>query len=700
MPQGDAISVLFTLQAVLSAILCLLLVSFLHRLDQSFLRHWALSVAAVTFYAVITSLTLYLAGTDQLTDLLASILSTVAVATLALHLAWLILGAWEASYADSASKTLQAIMLGGCLILAVGGSLLFELLGTGEGWREQTPLSPRHLITGLAFIGTAVGLKRSLDDSGLVSAWLAPAAFFLFGLHQLALAWFANWQPGVALFLADSALIHGLGLPLQVLIGYSIIIWMLEIERRRSNRALDNAERARERLVHFHMHDPVTGLPNRRQLQDQLSEEIQRASEKHVKVAVIAIGLHRFNIVAQALGWQKTDHLMRELAARLRQESPDNSILGRVGERDFLLILPGVTKPDSTIDQVRRLMTTCAKPLTINEQEVFLNLSAGVCLAPDHEIDAVALINMAQQAQMDAAERGDTLVIHETTGPVTRPHDLLQLERELRSAVSEEQFMLYFQPLISIKMRRISGFETLLRWQHPERGLLTPGSFLQEAVRLGVLDELEDQILAQSLSQLAEWQQDLSLPSITVSINLSAQRFQQPDLAKKIKTMCKRYKINPVDLHLEITESTAMQDFEAGLSTIAQLRALGCKVCLDDFGTGYSSLAHLRRLEVDYVKLDRSFITNVERDPHERDMIRAVVDLIHSLGMTVLAEGVETRQQLGYLLHCRVDVVQGFLLGKPAPAHVYQSALDETQLVFGPDTNPGAEPDNDKPAAQ
>ncbi|MGY6587940.1 MAG: putative bifunctional diguanylate cyclase/phosphodiesterase [Wenzhouxiangella sp.] len=698
MPQGDAITVLFTLQAVLSLILCLLLVSFLRRFDQSFLRHWALSVAAVTLYAVITSVSLHLASTDQLTGLLADILSTAALAAIALHLAWLMLGAWEASYTDTASTTAQVLVLGGCLVAAIGGALLFGLPGSGEGWRDQTPLSPRHLLAGLAFMGTALGLKRALDDSGLVSAWLAPAAFFLFGLHQVMLAWFASWQPEVGLFLAESALIHGLGLPLQVLIGYSIIIWMLEIERRRSDRAMDNAERARERLVHFHMHDPVTGLPNRRQLQDQLSEEVQRASEKHVKVAVVAIGLHRFNIVAQALGWQKTDHLMRELAARLRREAPHNSVLGRVGERDFLLILPGITKPASTIDRVRRLIDACAKPLNVNEQEVFLNLTAGVCLAPDHEIDAVALVNMAQQAQMDAAERGEVLVIHETTGPVTRPHDLLQLERELRSAVTDGQFLLYFQPLISIKMRRISGFEALLRWQHPERGLLTPGSFLQEAVRLGVLDELEDQILAQSLSQLAEWQQDLSLPSITVSINLSAQRFQQPDLVKKIKTMCKRYKVNPVDLHLEITESTAMQDFEAGLSTIAQLRALGCKVCLDDFGTGYSSLAHLRRLEVDYVKLDRSFITNVERDPHERDMIRAVVDLIHSLGMTVLAEGVENRQQLGYLLHCRVDVVQGFLLGKPSPAHVYQSALDETQLVFGPDTNPGPDQDDSQPA--
>ena len=221
-------------------------------------------------------------------------------------------------------------------------------------------------------------------------------------------------------------------------------------------------------------------------------------------------------------------------------------------------------------------------------------------------------------------------------------NDLLNLERELRLGVQENQFCLYFQPLISLRERRITGFETLLRWKHPERGILTPGSFLQEAVRLGVLDELEDQILDQALSQLAEWQNELSLPAISASINLSAQRFQQADLADKPGPSVQGKKRSTrKTFNLEITESTAMDDFEAGLNTISKLQSLGCKVCLDDFGTGYSSLAHLRRLQVDYVKLDRSFITNLERDPQERSLTRAIVDLIHSLGMTVLAEGVE-----------------------------------------------------------
>ena len=344
--------------------------------------------------------------------------------------------------------------------------------------------------------------------------------------------------------------------------------------------------------------------------------------------------------------------------------------------------MPNAGERKRAIERSRRLLNAGSRPVKHQDLELFVHLSGGLCFAPDDDIDAIALIKAAQQAQMRAAARGELLQVHRRQNENTEPHDLLTLEREMRRGVREGQFRLHYQPLISIRQRRITGFESLLRWQHPERGLLTPGSFLQEATRLGILDELEDQIFEQALMQLSEWQNELSLPPISVSVNLSAQRFQQPDLAVKLADLCDRHKVDPADLHLEITESAAMHDFEAGLATIGRLRELGCEVCLDDFGTGYSSLAHLRRLQVDYVKLDRSFIANIERDQHERDMTRAIVDLIHSLGMTVLAEGVENRQQLGYLIQCRVDVVQGFLMGRPQPATELRGALERPQLIL------------------
>lgn len=669
-------------QAGFGVLLGLLLLVFLIEFRHQFLRHWALSCAALALYHGASGLTLVLldtgAGAGQVARMSAAAMPVMAC----LHVLWLLLGAWEAIALRSIGRWQSAGLLVLGLGLGFGLAAVFSL-APANGWLHQNLLlSPLHALIALAFLVSAIMLWRTTRLISPISSLLAPTAFALYGIYLAVVAFQASWLPQTALFLVDSIALVLVGFMLQILIGYSIIIWMLEIERKRSSRARSLAETAEQRLVHFRMHDPVTGLPNRRQLQDDLSAAVRAASVRRDRVAVLAIGIHRFKLLSQALGWHKTDALLRKLAQRLTAAAPGNAVIGRIGERDFVLILSSVGHRDRAEEHARRILNAGTQPIEQDGQELFLSLSGGLCFTPDDEIDAVALINMAQRAQMRAVSAGESLVLHRSESSSTQPHDLLQLERELRQGVRESQFSLYYQPLVSIRQRRISGFEALLRWHHPERGTLTPGSFLQEAVRLGVLDELEDQILDQALSQLHEWQKDLSLPPISVSINLSAQRFQQPDLPIKLAQLCKDKKVDPADLHLEITESTAMEDFEAGLNTIAQLRRMGCKVCLDDFGTGYSSLAHLRRLQVDYVKLDRSFMSNLERDQHERDLTRAIVDLIHSLGMTVLAEGVENRQQLGYLIHCRVDVIQGFLLGKPLEAAAWRGALERPQLVF------------------
>lgn len=682
MHQTDLMIAIQAGQAAFALLLALLLLVFLVEFRHRFLRHWAMSCVALGLYHGAAGLTLLLVEQSGQLSEPARLISATRPLMASLHVLWLLLGAWEAVTLRNIDRWRSAGLV--ILALTLGGSLaaLFSFAPVDGQLHQMMLFSPLHGLVALAFLVSAVMLWRSLQSIAPISSRLAPAAFALYGTYLAVAAFQTSWLPGTALFLVDSVPMISAGFMFQLLIGYSIIIWMLEIERRRSSKARSQAENAEQRLIHFRMHDPVTGLPNRRQLQDHLSAAVRAANSRRNRVAVLAIGIHRFSLLSQALGWQKTDELLRKLAQRLQAVAPGSTVIGRIGERDFLLILSSIGHRDRAEELAQRILTAGAQPINQDGQELFLSLSGGLCFAPDDEIDSVALINMAQQAQMRAVSAGERLVLHRPEGSRSEPHDLLQLERELRQGVRENQFTLFYQPLVSIRQRRISGFEALLRWHHPERGTLTPGSFLQEAVRMGVLDELEDQILDHALSQLFEWQQDLSLPPTSVSINLSAQRFQQSDLPIKLAQLCQKKKVDPSDLHLEITESTAMEDFEAALSTIAQLRQMGCKVCLDDFGTGYSSLAHLRRLQVDYVKLDRSFIANLERDPHERDLTRAIVDLIHSLGMTVLAEGVENRQQLGHLIHCRVDVIQGFLLGKPLEAGAWRGALDRPQLVF------------------
>jgi diguanylate cyclase len=669
-------------QAVFSLILAGLLLAFVLEFRHLFLKHWAMSCLAMALYFASSAAIMELFYDDTGQQSVPPALTAFSLSMGYLHVIWLVIGAWEAVTDRAVRQWLQPTLIILALGVGIATVIAVPLIIESDTLRQLLRYTLLHAVTGLAFVISAVMLWRSLREFRLLSSRLVPLAFGSYGIFQLHASGISTWIPPGSHYLSHSPWVSLLGFLLQILIGYSMIIWLLELERRRSTQAHSKAQSAEERLVHFHMHDPATGLPNRRQLQDQLVTEVGNATEKRNRVAVLVIGIHRFKLITQALGWHETDRLVRKLTTRLAQHTPADAVIGRIGERDFLVILPNAGTRERAREKARKMIEASSKPIIHNGQEIFLSLSGGLSVAPDHEIDAVALIDLAQQAQMRAAASGSVLAMHQGHKDSDAPHDLLQLERELRRGVAEGQFVLYFQPLVNLRQRRITGFETLLRWNHPKRGVLTPGSFLQEAVRLGVLDELEDQILKQALGQLAEWQNNLSLPPISVSINLSAQRFQQPDLAEKLADLCATMNVDPADLHVEITESAAMHNFEAGLNTIAHLRELGCKVCLDDFGTGYSSLAHLRRLQVDYVKLDRSFISNLERDPRERDLTRAIVDLIHSLGMTVLAEGVETRQQLGYMIQCRVDVVQGFLMGVPRPIEDYLNALDRPQLIF------------------
>lgn len=669
-------------QAVFGLVLSGLLLAFLSEFRHQFLRHWALSALAMACYFgfAATAMGLYMADAGDRPA--RHIVSTLSLIMGYLHAAWLILGAWEAVTAKTVRAQRQALLIAAAIGAGILSIVIVPLSPDMAAVRLLLRVTVLHTVIGVAFLATAYMLWRALMGFGQISSRLTPLAFVSYGLYLLLVGFASAWMTSTGQRLPLIEYIGLLGMLFQVMVGYGIIIWLLELERRNTVTARDRAQTAQNRLAHFSMHDIATGLPNARQLQNQLSAEVRAASGKRNRVGVLAISINRFKLLSQALGWQETDRLIRGLAKRLREIAPPDSILGRLGDRDFVLIMPNIGERRRAIERARGLLDRGSRPVKQKNQELFVHLSGGLCFAPDDDIDTIALIKAAQQAQMRAAARGELLEVHRRQKEKAEPNDLLTLEREMRQGVREGQFCLHYQPLIGIRQRRIVGFESLLRWQHPERGLLTPGSFLQEAIRLGILDELEDQIFQQALVQLSEWQHELSLPPISMSINLSAQRFQQPDLAVKLADLCRQHKINPDDLHLEITESAAMQDFEAGLATIGSLREFGCKVCLDDFGTGYSSLAHLRRLQIDYVKLDRSFIANIERDPHERDMTRAIVDLIHSLGMTVLAEGVENRQQLGYLLQCRVDVVQGFLMGRPQPTTELRGALERPQLIL------------------
>lgn len=673
-------------QGLASLLLAVLLWLFLRSRRQRYLLQLALSFSALTVSLIGGAVSLALSQHGDPLGLPRQLFSLVALTALPPHLIWLWLGIHGGIRLKSfrIRREPQRIIAGACagllLALLAGWLAARGLTGPAHGVRYAIP----YLLGGATYIALSLVMFRARSQATefQISPLVAVLSFGAYGLHLVYSAGLTTWMVVQETFLPHSQYVGLVGLLLLMTIALSSVIWLLETEQRRVSSARDQARAAERRLLYFRTHDPATGLPNRRQMQDLLGREILNLRDKpESQIGILALGLHRFKVVSEAMGWRQTEDLVRELTRRIRDRQPQRFLLGRTGERDFLILMPDIRRRERAIAHATSILKHVRQPFKHNGHELVLKASGGLSFAPDDATTAADLIQYAERAQIQAAAGGDDLLLHRSRTDQPEPRDMLQVESELRRAHKRKQFKLFYQPLISIRQRCIIGFEALLRWEHPERGLLNPAYFLQDASALGVLDELEEQLFDSAVAQLADWHADLALSPVTVSINVSPQRFVQPDLPDRLSEICARHGVSPEFVNLEITENSAISDFEAGLETIGRLRERGIKVSLDDFGTGYSALAHLQRLKVDYVKLDRSFITGIEGDDRQLALTHAIVELIHSLDMQVVAEGVETREQLGYMIKCRVDFVQGFLLGKPLPAAAYRDMLEKRHIT-------------------
>ncbi|MEE4639813.1 MAG: bifunctional diguanylate cyclase/phosphodiesterase [Wenzhouxiangella sp.] len=666
-------------QGLAALVLAGLFWMFLRSLEHHFLRQLALAFTALSLHLGFSAISLLLLTQGSVVPGLKESLLFAEIMTFLAFLAWLVMGMRSGLEQKPIAPEIEQRVLGATVLAGAVIGAGWMLVETSSAGANILRISIPYGIAAIVFLHLGLHMNRVRQGApGLISPVLGTAAFVLASLLMIYssavnLAFDSSVRPMFhAPFLSLISLMN-LGL-----IGLSIVIWLLENERERTRTARVKALSAEQRLLYFRTHDAATGLPNQRQVENLLSQEILLTrSNPHRRVAILALGIHRFKAVSEAVGWHRTEDMMRDLTRRIRDKLPERFVLARTGERDFIILMPNIRRRQDAVGHAEKILARLRLPFHHDKQELFLKVSGGMSIGPDHSDDAAVLLNQAHRAQLQSASAGAELIQHQASSMESGPADLIHREAELRQACRDGQFIVHFQPLISIRKRSVAGFEALLRWNHPTRGILTPDHFLQDAVSLGVLDEMEDQIFAQVLDQLAEWHRDLALAPVSVSINISADRFQQPDLPDKLVDMCRVRGISPGYVDLELTESAAITDFEAGLDSIQRLREQGFKISLDDFGTGYSSLAHLQRLRVDYVKLDRSFVQGIEHDHQQLALTRAIVELIHSLGMEVLAEGVETRSQLGHLLQCRVDYVQGYLLGRPQPAKTYQTLLEQ-----------------------
>ena len=430
---------------------------------------------------------------------------------------------------------------------------------------------------------------------------------------------------------------------------------------------ITDRKHSEEELLQRATHDELTHLPNRRLFTERLEAALGIIGRTNGQLAVVFLDLDRFKRVNDSLSHLIGDSLIKLVAIRLQECLRTDDFVARLGGDEFIMMLPAVRSMENSVVVAEKILSVFKTPFEINGQALTMNVSMGISLFPSDGEDAESLITHADAAKRLAklSGRGNYQFYRSDMTQAARLQ--LDLERDLHKALELGQLQLYYQPQYDILQDVLTGVEALLRWQHPTRGFVPPSEFIPVAEESGLIVVIGNWVLQEACRQLAEWQQASAL-RFRVAINVSAIQFQRHDLVDNVRRMLEKYNLEARWLEVEMTESLIMRDVADSAKQLERLRELGVGVAVDDFGTGYSSLAYLQRLPIDRLKVDRAFIKDLAGDPDTTPLVQAVVVLAHALGMKVVAEGIETPEQLGILRSLKCEIAQGYLLGRPMPA--------------------------------
>ncbi|MHB0817926.1 putative bifunctional diguanylate cyclase/phosphodiesterase [Stutzerimonas stutzeri] len=422
-----------------------------------------------------------------------------------------------------------------------------------------------------------------------------------------------------------------------------------------------------ERLRYLSHFDELTGLGNRTLLKERLQSACERGRHSSHGLAVLYIDLDRFKILNESLGHEVADRLLCEVSRRLSHTFSSANTIARLSGDEFVVVLEAYGSLSNLAHGGSRLLSRIGKPIVVDGQELVLGASIGVSLMPDNARDATTLLLQANMAMRHAKHLGGNTLQFFTERLRVPSLENLKLENQLRRAIDEGQLEVFYQPRLNLVEDRLDAAEALVRWHHPQQGLLAPGYFIALAEETGLIIPLGEFVLRQACRQARQWQQD-GLAEIRVSVNLSVKQLRQGNFVSLVRQVLEDTGLPAQMLELELTESQLLDDIDNAINISRQLRALGVKLAIDDFGTGYSSLSYLKRFPVDFVKIDRSFISELEQFGEDAAIVRAIIAMVHSLELKVVAEGVETQAQMDFLKEQRCDEIQGYLISRPVPA--------------------------------
>ena len=445
-----------------------------------------------------------------------------------------------------------------------------------------------------------------------------------------------------------------------------------DLERANQNLEQEIVERQQigQKLEYNALHDPLTDLPNRTLLMERLEQVIKRIRrEENYLCAVLFIDLDRFKIINDSLGHQIGDLLLIAIAQKLTSIVRETDTIARLGGDEFIALLEPITQINDAIDIAERIIEELRLPFYLEKRQVFTAASIGIVLSSKEYSQADDILRDADIAMYRAKSRGKAryeMFDQEMYNLAVARH---KLENNLRHALDRQEFQVYYQPIISLDNKKIVGFEALLRWQHPEQGLISPAKFLPIAEEIGLIVPIGEWILHSACQQMALWQTQISTASqLKISVNLSAKQLQDPNFLGAVKRVLTQTGLEGKSLQLELTESMLMENLKALTTLLWQLKEEGIELSIDDFGTGYSSLSYLHRLPIDNLKIDRSFIKSIGKEKDGRNIVATIINLAHQMEMTTIAEGIESPKQLDRLQFLGCEKVQGYLFSRPVPS--------------------------------
>ncbi|ULL14574.1 EAL domain-containing protein [Paenibacillus sp. H1-7] len=445
--------------------------------------------------------------------------------------------------------------------------------------------------------------------------------------------------------------------------------------------AMNERKRAEEQIVHMAYHDALTNLPNRLFFDERLSSCLEGAKRTGEKMAILFFDLDRFKVINDTLGHHVGDRLLQEFAHRLRVYVKEYDVVARFGGDEFMILLSRCTHSDEAAQFAKGIFQLLKEPFHIETHELFVTASIGISLFPDDGTDTETLLKNADNAMYRSKEKGGNSYHYYHPDMNKRSLHKLNMEIHLRKALERDELRIVYQPIVDLQNGHIGGMEALVRWEHPEWGMIPPSEFIPLAEETGLIIPIGSWILKQACLQTKHWL-DQGYPPLCVSVNISAIQFHQRQFIPILEEVLAETGLSPSLLCLEITENVAMNNVPLIVETMHRLKKLGVRISIDDFGTGYSSLSYLKRFQVNTLKIDQSFIRDVTTDEDNAAIVTALIAMSQQLKIKTLAEGVETKEQLNFLLSRGCDEIQGYIFSKPVAPEEFELMVKENKSIF------------------